>query len=652
MLASHALRGLLALTLCCNVLSMEVQELAATEAGVSEKAGFFPDPEGESAGQPDLEDHAMKIYRALEAGAHNELVKEATREMKEAFPDIDGHALYHEQLEKYGDLTTEESHAINYFQSLSHDYEQLTGKKIEVGDFTAGEELPGPESDTAAMLREMEALSLEMTGGKPYKAKDDIMVVNNHQDFMKELAKLNNEKHYAFDGFPEATHPGGAAVASEPSDTNNENLPSMEESARQSALKSDAPRDKDKALNAETAKFEAEEKRKLSTEAAEADMPMSEVTLLQMGADPKPASEDATAKTKTDTGAKETSAKETSTKETSTKETSTKETSTKETSTKETGTKETGTKETKTAFANMHAHLDEVKKAVSQQKTKLASHVAETATASKADEHAAVLAAKEAEDAAVEAAKIGKIEEVVCPDPNDLACMRKRVESLALKTKTAKHLAYDLSRKAAFLATQGAAEKEKKAADNDAEQESVYAAFVSSQLDRARQAVVRLMSAGHKKEVAQKTAIKKALKAKRLASGQFTDPTRIPISFDENGQAHAEETKSKKSKEPAVQKLATKAPAADKEVVTEVAEKAPAEKSEEKVTETDPEKAPEAASSAEAPAPAKDKSAPEKDKAKSDETVGAAVKVKPDAVKGDDQEASAKGEEAKSPAPQ
>jgi len=644
MQAKDAWRGLLVLTLFCNVLSAEVHELAGY-GGESGAAEGESQPSVEEQAHGALEEHAMNVYEALEAGYHNELSKEVIGEMKQTIPNWD-----HDELAHLGDLSKKERDAFHYIKSLKRDYEKLTGKKIEAGEFTPGEQ--GPDADTAMLFHDLQTLSAEMYGGadKVPKTKD-VMVVNSHEDFIKELEKMQEENKYAFGGIPPPTHPGGGAIETAPGASEQGNLPTMEENARQMAVKDATQRDSTKTDKYESAKYEAEEAQELNTEAAEADMPLAEVSLLQISAEPEAESKDTPkpdAKKAPDAKAEEAKPKDAKAEEAKPKDAKAEEAKPKDAKAEEAKPKEAKT-EVKAegapkegAFDKTHARLNELEAVVKQHKNNLGHHLAKAQSAlneAEQRENAAALAAQAAEDKAVKDSYEGSAEEVVCDDPNDMACLRKRLAALALKTTKAKHTAYDLGRKSTEVAMLDSSTKmQKELADHAAEQESVYAAFVASQEDRVRQQIVRLAQANTKKEVAQKTAIKKALEAKRLASGRITDPTRIPISFDEMGQPHAHMSPAKAKKpasESLVETLVTDEKPTSAEKKPSSAEKKPS--SAEKKPE---EPAAEVAAEDEAPAP----EAKKKEEPKVQAGAGV-VAVKPEAVKAD------KAEDAKAEVP-
>jgi len=242
------------LTIFCNVLSAEVQELGA-------------------------EPTAAEVARGLEKGAAHELHNSVVKEMKEAY----GAKIFKDALPEhvYGELSPDEKEAFTFIHGLTKEYESMTGKKLSAGKFKAGGK---PKNEISQTIADMSRLSKKMYAGKPPKLPS--AGITSHTDLVKEMMKVSEEKQYAFNGIPKPSKNGGNKLNKEVVDTEGGNLPTAEEAARQASLKTHAKRmaakkNKDSELAAEKA-----EARKLDLEA---EMPIEE--LIQLGADPAPKKE-------------------------------------------------------------------------------------------------------------------------------------------------------------------------------------------------------------------------------------------------------------------------------------------------------------------------------------------------------------------------
>merc|ERR1711871_876733 len=420
---AQLLQGLLLLTICCNVLSAEVQELG-------------------------VEPTAAEVQAGLEKGAQEELNKSVIKEMKESY----GAKILKDPLPEhiYGELEPHEKEAFKFIHGLTKEYEEMTGRKIVSGKIKVDDE---PKNEISQTISDMNKLAKVMYAGKPPKLPSP--GITSHADYAKAVVKLAQEEKLAFGGIPKATKPGGEKSKLKVGHQPEGNLPTAAEAARQASLKMHAKR-----AAMKKAALERAEARKLDLAA---QMPVEE--LIQVEAEPaKPAE------------GKKAAAKP-------------------------------ANKDSQDPFAIMHKRLDEIERGIANHKKNLLD--------TKMDE----LEAEAKEDTKKLDDDINNAE-VNCPNKKDVACMKKRAKEMTQKAKRARHKAYDLQRAAARNAITGVAKHEQSEADNQAEQEAVFAAVLTNKASIATAEVARLERKGSRHESDQKKKVKAMMQARVKAKLQ------------------------------------------------------------------------------------------------------------------------------------
>lgn len=462
-----------------------------------------------------------KVKEALEAGIHAELSKSTQEDMEAAFGPMDADEVWDE--DKYGEITPEEREAFRYVKSLTKHYEKMTGKKIVPDLNKVWDSAPGASSDISSTLAEMQELGKKMNGGKEPKVKD-VVQLTSHADFLKELGKVRVEQKYAFGGIPPATHPGGGRAEStkQYGPEFDEALPTSDEKARQAALQMSAARSKAKA-DKEEAKLEDAEAKKMDTNEAEAGLDV--YGLLQVGESDDPSKRPVEGKADEFASEAEVQARKQEAADAA-----------------QAKKKPAGSPKMKKIDERLHAlegfikrHSAQTKEAVLQSK--------ETPTETRARQRDNMDKVQAVDQVEAEATGVKGLEtdpeakaglEINCDNAADLACLKKKAAELGAKAKVAKHRAYDLQRAAADSATKGTDEATQLQADNEAEQEMVVAAFMSSQADRAKTVVQRLLSKSDEKEKHTKLLMRQQLADK-------SDPMNTPIGFDHLGRPYEDE---------------------------------------------------------------------------------------------------------------
>merc|ERR1711871_1518201 len=164
-------------------------------------------------------------------------------------------------------------------------------------------------------------------------------------------------------------------------------------------------------------------------------------------------------------------------------------------------------KDSQDPFAIMHKRLDEIERGIANHKKNLLD--------TKMDE----LEAEAKEDTKKLDDDINNAE-VNCPNKKDVACMKKRAKEMTQKAKRARHKAYDLQRAAARNAITGVAKHEQSEADNQAEQEAVFAAVLTNKASIATAEVAKLERKGSRHESDQKKKVKAMMQARVKAKLQ------------------------------------------------------------------------------------------------------------------------------------
>lgn len=185
------------------------------------------------------------------------------------------------------------------------------------------------------------------------------------------------------------------------------------------------------------------------------------------------------------------------------------------------------------------------------------------------------------------------IHEIDCPNNMDLECLRKRAMEINKKAKKARHLAYDMQRKAAMLVLNGSnvTAGMQQAEDWAAEQEKVFAAFMAGEADRANEDMATAKRAFAANEVRQKSKkdadMKIEKKAEKMAGKEVKkEATALEKKNNDKLVAKAEQKAEVEAKviEQKIEEKEKKK-AADKEEAKEKAEEEVASKKDEEAQE-------------------------------------------------------------------
>lgn len=559
------------LIVICNVLSAEVEVLDSSNNDVR----MSPISDEELERKTEVSD--KETQHAMQKGVRQQLAKDVSKAYKEVFGEDLAKG---EVQEHFMDFSKKERQAMDFFHSMKKEWEGMTGEKLEVNsEGLTDDQRKGKMHELIQSMAKQEKI---MFAGKPVpvpKEEDMPKQVHNMNDVANTLDEIKKLRDFAFSALPMPSGSGlekkeGTADGMKPLDTAEEKGRQIAVEQSEERRKAQEKSDKDKAA----ADFDKENRQDAAREATKEQMEKDDaakeggvvsppnpdedaleelselgephVTLLDIGESQTPEgtqqaadvgpdnSSPASKQAKGDMKAPDDKVIDAKTSEVAEKAAE----AAKAANVKlpavslPKDTKSPGEWNYKATIRldDVQSKIEKLKaekeelEAEKEEEAAKAGPQQEAAEKRKARDAAAAAAANNEASASMNRSKTAAeeakgIHEIDCPDKLDLECLRRRASEINKKAKTARHLAYDMQRKAATLTVNSTNVSQSRQIIEDwqAEQEKVFAAFMAGEADRANEdmnAAKRAFAANEAQQKSKKQAdMKIEQKAEKMA---------------------------------------------------------------------------------------------------------------------------------------